>query len=589
MNFELVPSLYTLFAIEGQSTFRSVASDLVDTTLEFEVGQHHVAYPASFYLSTSARYRGKRYLTPNVVAVDTLDSHELSPKILNASEMGRSREEARALNFPELWETEYRLRLILGQLKLDSRLRYASYIYSTQAYAYSSNHYQGSVTNSRVNTLSYKLEYRPTIGSLVRIDQAFSFEKQRLEFGKISSFISLFGNVPWLSFTASNTINPSQEDWGNVLLESKLVEGAFSATLRHRQDLEAEALRSDPSIFFNETQSALELRYQVSPQLSATAKTAYNYEPLKPVGNNQPRYWESLDFSVRFYENLNSFQISYSHDLNEGQARFYNFQTQFAIDAMRVAINQSFRPNSLLKHNNTWRFTWKDIAGIELSNYPWLSVTQYFDEGIYNYDESFKVFDDVDAFNFTAQFRRSFDSRLERNGVIGNYKNSTLGLELSTKRLYTEDKTYWLKVKSNLEYRLADALQESSYLRRASFGLSLAQTDTLALGTKLSYKGIYVGETVDQHLYQLEQLSLTAKVAENVYAAVAFNKPWQYSSNAVNPVTWSLYPTFYLVLEPNNADFYAFVESETGTLGIGLGFSDLLGFQLQDGRSLVLP
>ena len=526
------------------------------------MGQYSLNYPASLNLSASARYRGKRHLITN---------------------------DQQTTNFPELWETEYRLRSSLGQFKLDSRLRYASYIYNIETYAYSSHHYQGNLTDSRVNALSYKLEYSPNVGSLLRVDQAFSFKKQIVEFGKISSFISLFGDVPWLSFTANNTINPAKEDWGNILFETRLLEGAFSATVSHRQDLEPEPLQFDSSIFVNETQSALQLHYQFNPQVSATAQTGYNYEPLKPVGNNQPRYWESLNFSVRFYENFNSTQLRYSHDLNNGQARFYNFQTQFSVEDMRVSIEQSYLPNSLIKHSNIWRFTWKDIAGIEFSNYPFLSLMQYFDDGVYDYSESIRVFDDVDYFNFEATFRRSFDSRLERNGVIGNYKDSALSLKLSTKRLYTEDKAYWLKAKSNLEYSLEDALQNSNYLRRFSLGLSLAQTDSFALGGNFSYNGIYVGDKVDQHFYQLDQLSFTAKVVEDVYASVGFNKLWQSSSNSVNPISWSPYPTFYMIFEPSSADFYAFVESETGTLGMGLGFSDLLGFQLQDGRSLVLP
>ena len=493
---------------------------------------------------------------------------------------------AENFDYPEFWETEFRLRYQLGQLKLDSRLRYASHIFGTN---YSEQGYQGGAVNSRANDLSYKLEYAPNVGTLLRIDQAFDFEKQTLEFGKISSFISLFGDVPWISLTASNTIDPQTDNWGNILLEARLQEGAFAAAIRHIQDLEAEPLRADPTILFNETQSALELRYQLNQQFSLSARTAYNYVPLKPVANNQPRYWEALDFSVRFYEDTNSAQFSYSHDLNEGQPRFYNFETQFQVEDIGIAINQSFWPNSVLKHSNSWRFTLKDVAGIEIANYPFLSLTQYFDDGVHDRTERIKIFDDLSYLNFEAEYSRSFDSRLERNDTIGNYRNSALNIRLSTNRLYLEDKAYWLKARSNLSYSLADALQNESYLKSFSLGLSGALSEQFAVATDLSYRASYVGEKVDQHLYRLKQLTFTAKANENTYASASFNNLWNYSSNAVNPVSWSPYPTFYMIYEPDGLDFYAFVESETGAIGIGLGFSDLLGFQLQDGRSLVLP
>jgi len=468
-------------------------------------------------------------------------------------------------------------------------LRYASHIYGTKAYNYFSQDYQRNLKDSRANDLSYKLEFSPDLGSLLRIDQAFHFDNQVLELGNISSFISLFGDVPWFSFTANNTINPQKEDWGNILLEARLQEGAFVAIAKHRQDLKSEAIQSDSTILLNETQTALNLQYQLTPEIRTSVKTAYNHQPLKPVANNQARYWEALDFSVRFYEDGNSAQFTYSHDLNNGEARFYNFQTQFRVEDIHVAVDQSLWPQTLFKHSNNWRFTWDDVVGIELSNFPFLSLSQYFDDDVYDRTERIRVFDDVNYMNFEVAYSRSFDSRLERNNIIGNYQKSLLSLKLSTNRLYSSDKLYWLKARSALDYRLADALQKDSYLDRFSFGFSFANTDSFALATEFSYQGIYIGDKVDQHLSTLKQLTATAKITDNTYISASLKNPWTYSSNAVNPITWSPFPTFYMIYEPNGLDFYAFVESETGTIGIGLGFSDLLGFQLQDGRSLVLP
>ena len=527
-----------------------------------------IQYLSNYRLSANARYRARRYF-----GVDSPYSDGT----------------ALQKDYPELWETEYRLRYELGQLKLDSRLRYASYIYGTQSNNYSSEDYRGQLANNRRNTLNYRLEYAPTVGSLLRLEQSFNFPEQSIEFGKLSSFVSLFGDVPWLSFTATNIINPQKNDWGEVLLEARLQEGSFAATLKHRQDLQTAPLRSDPSIFLNETQSSINLRYQVNQQFSLSAKTAYNYQPIKPVADNQPRYWDALDFSVRFYEATTAAQFSYSHDLNEGIARFYNFNTQFELEEIRVSIDQMFRPHSSLKHSNSLRLTWSDVMGVEFSNFPFLSITQYFDDQVYDRTERIRIFDDLDYLNFEAEYKRSFDSRLERNNTVGNYKNSALSFKLASNRLYNQDESYWLRLRSNLDYSLADALQKDNYLANFSLGLSVAQTDSIALASKFSYTGIYDGEKVDQQLYQIEQLSATAKVSETAYLSASFNNFWKYSSNAVNPITWSPYPTFYMIYEPDGLDFYAFVESETGAIGIGLGFSDLLGFQLQDGRSLVLP
>ncbi len=468
-------------------------------------------------------------------------------------------------------------------------MRYASHIYGIQPFSYTSADYLGNITNNRTNELTYKLDYAPNVASILRLEQAFHFENKTLEFGKISSFISLFGDVPWLSLRASNTINPQQDDWGNILLEARLQNDVFTAVAKHRHDLAPEPLRADPTILVNETQSALELQHQVTPQISSSVKTAYNYQPLKAIANNQPRYWESLDFSVRFYESGTSAQLNYSYDLNEGISQFYGFQTQFQIQDLRVSIHQNLWPETLFKHSNSWRLVWDDVIGIELSNYPFLSLTQYFDNNRYDRTERIRVFDDVDNLNFEVSYSRNFDSRLERNNSIGHYKNSLLSFKFATNRLYDAKQQHWLKLRSNLDYRLADVLQPDNYLDRFSLNIALAKTAHFALATEFSYKGIHDGETVDQHLYELKQFTATAQITDDIYISTSFNNPWTYSSNSVNPISWSPYPTFYFIYEPNGLDFYAFVESETRSIGIGLGFSDLLGFQVQDGKSLVLP
>lgn len=382
----------------------------------------------------------------------------------------------------------------------------------------------------------------------------------------LATALTMFDDRSWIGLTVENALEFDPFDPGE--LEAALELRAPTEVLRAEADVRAVKdldpsgdARSDPR---DVSEVEAELTFGVAPVVTLDASGGYQVDPPDPDVDGGA--WQPLEVGAQFGTLSNDdawpgLRVAWERDLEAGETSAFGYELAFGTDPWNVEAEQSYdlpdggagRSRYGVERAGWARATLEGPAlvpagvwGLPAGEPEAVSWTARLEDAPREGDERWSV-----------RWRATRDPDLEEGpGWRDSRLDASVGIDPA---VFGEVR---LGLDGFAELPLADAEQETSYLRRAGVTLALSAYGRVGLQGSLAYRGRLNTDGTDLSSARLvfEDLTLTTRPLEDLYLGARLDDAWELAADdpgdeppfdlrpevffALDRCCWALYGTW---------------------------------------------
>ncbi len=397
----------------------------------------------------------------------------------------------------------------------------------------------------------------------------------------LETTVTLLRNVDWVSLTLRNDYDPQTGDPGTLdatleLRSSGTVTGQLEVT--HSQDL---AVRPDrlTGVPRDTTSTSLDAAVSVGSVVELSVETAYRYVPPPPAAGDPPDHWDDLSFrlmlgTLRHEDPYPGLALTYAYDLDRNRVSAFEVAAAASVGPLRFDASQRLTLPSGQLSRSQLRLAWPGVAAAQADGLMWLPTGWLGlpQPGPYARNLAFTLEEAPERGRPTWQVRYStrVDPALGAQPGTYGYRNS----QLTGRVLLTEQAVGPVRfsVDGFAELLWRDAVQPSTYLRRANLRFGVDVYDRVGLQGTIGYSGQYslATEEVVSGRLSLQEVALIVRPLDSLYVGAVITDVWDLTGNDPSQPAFNLQPTFVVAWNRCCWALYGSWNSRNGAVAITL-------------------
>lgn len=436
--------------------------------------------------------------------------------------------------------------------------------------------------------LRSSLSLNPWPWLALRADYSYVFVDSRrrdlVGSGPLNTSLTLFGNLPWISFSVRNSYDVKTPDPGTLTFDLGLRYPApdFIAELsiNHIQDLKIAPDRLGQ--VRNESASTLAVAFGLRPFARFELRTGQRYDPPPSPGPGPREYWDPLELTItlgtlELDDAIPGARLTYRRDINVGEPRELRLEFGVRLAALDITLDQRFDYRTgRAGAGSRYSVTWRDVASLEASGFPLLPPTWFGFTVSPTLVENWEITlrdaaRRAGREQWRLSYRTSYDPTLVTDAPTpGGFRNSRLEAFVNLEN--TEFGPINFGVDFFGELLLADDARPRTFLQRAGLSLRSDFFGRVGVQGTLAYRATYnpVLDAITRSALTFDNLAVTVKVSDQLYLSAALSDVWDLTGNTPTESPWNFQPTLSVIWDRCCWALYGSWDTKTGQVRLAI-------------------
>ena len=434
-----------------------------------------------------------------------------------------------------------------------------------------------------ITDLRSSLSLTPLAWLALRADYSYIFwdsrRREAIGSGPLNTSLTLFGNLPWVSFSVRNSYDLRTPDPGtlNFDLGLRYPDRDFIAelTVNHIQDLKVAPDRLGQAR--SESASTLAAAVGWRPYARFELRTGQRYDPPALLER-----WEPLELALtvgtlELDDAIPGARLSYRRDINLGEPQELRLEFSTRLAMLELSLEQRFDYRSgTAGAGSRYSLSWPGIASLEAGGFALLPPHWFgFTVSPTRLEQwEFSLRDAGRRFGreqWRLSYRTSFDPALATAAPEpGGFRNSRL--EAFANLENTEFGPINFSLDAFAELLLADDVLSRTFLQRAGLSLRSDFFGRVGLQGTLAYRASYnpALDEITRSALTFDSLAVTVRVLDELYLSAALNDVWDLTGNTAAESPWNFQPTLSVVWDRCCWALYGSWDTETGRVRLAI-------------------